>query len=65
MVGSDEINSHELLPVNIVLRDSLGALAIQILASRYDLSTMSEAEAMHNLLQIIKELHEEYHRQGF
>ncbi|WP_306542071.1 hypothetical protein [Acidaminococcus intestini] len=65
MVGYDEINSHELPPVNIVLRDSIGSLAVQMLASRYDLSTMSEADALHNLLQIIRGLHEEYHQQGF
>lgn len=61
----NEIHSHELAPTNIVLRDSMGTLAVQLLAARYDLSTMSDADALQNLRAIIEDLHTEYHRQCF
>ena len=59
------MQSHELAPVEIVLRDSIGALAAQILAARYDLSTMSNADALHTMRQIIDDLQAEYHQQNF
>lgn len=43
-----------------VLRDSLGTLAVSVLASKYDLSQMSYDEMVHKLLDIIEELHAAY-----
>ena len=59
-----ENNDHALRPQQIVLRDSLGSLAVQILAAKEDLSQMSDSEMMDKLYKIIDDLHYEYHRHG-
>lgn len=41
----------------IVLRDSLGVLAVHILEKRFDISDMPTAEILDKLLGIIEELH--------
>ena len=41
----------------IVLRDSLGSLAVQILSSKYNLSQMNYEEMLDKLYVIIDELH--------
>lgn len=43
-----------------VLRDSLGTLAVQVLASKHDLSTMHYDDMVRELLDIITDLHESY-----
>lgn len=55
---SDFYDNHEeaLRQPKIVLRDSLGVLAIEILKSREDISKLSYEETMQKLLDIIKEL---------
>lgn len=55
-------NDHALRPVNIVLRDSLGSLAVQILAARSDFGTMSDSQKIRKLHKIISDLHDAYHQ---
>jgi hypothetical protein len=43
-----------------VLRDSLGVLAVQILAAKRDLSSMPYYDALNELLDIIEELQSAY-----
>ena len=57
-------NSQALEKVNIVTRDSLGSLAVEILASKTDLSTISDVsdyqKLVRNLYDIIEHLHYAY-----
>lgn len=55
-------NSHLLVPCLVELRDSLGTLAVQMLAARKDLATISPSEALTELYAIISDLHVEYER---
>lgn len=41
-------------------RDSLGMLAVQVLAARYDLKTMDYTTMVSKLHEIIEELHQSY-----
>ena len=59
-----ESNDHALRSQQIVLRDSLGTLAVQILSSREDLSQMPYSEMIGKLYTIIDDLHKEYQRYG-
>ena len=59
---SVNMDDHSLLPQIIVLRDSLGTLAVQVLAARNDLSKMSSFDMIQELYSIIDELHTEYDR---
>lgn len=56
---SDE-NDHALVPSIVEVRDSLGALAVQVLASREDLAKLSYPEMLQKLHTIVKELHQAY-----
>lgn len=56
----DAYNHTSLDEPIFVLRDSLGSLAVQVLASRKDLSTMSYDDMLSELLNIITALHEAY-----
>lgn len=58
----DSYNHASLDEPIFVLRDSLGSLAIQVLASRNDLSTMPYDDMIRELLEIISDLHEAYDR---
>ena len=58
----DPYNHTSLDEPEFVLRDSLGALAIQILSQRNDLSKMNYDDMLHELLDIINELHSAYDR---
>ena len=58
----DSYNHASLDEPIFVLRDSLGSLAIQVLASRNDLSTMPYDDMIRELLEIISGLHEAYDR---
>lgn len=57
-----ESNDHALRTPNIVLRDCLGSLAIQILSQKHDLAKMDYDDMLCELHSIIRELHNEYHR---
>lgn len=59
--GNFDPSNHTSLDEPIyVLRDNLGSLAVSVLASKYDLSQMSYDEMVHELLDIIEELHNAY-----
>lgn len=61
-----ENESHALRAPEIVLRDSLGLLAIEILKSRHsDFSKLKSGDMLRELLEIINELHDEYQHQAF
>lgn len=53
-------NNQALRQVSVVVRDSLGALAIQLLCSRKDISKMDYNELIRELGDIVKELHSAY-----
>ena len=56
-------NSQALQKVNIVTRDSLGTLAVSILASKVDLSSVTDYDDLvRQLYDIIDDLHKSYHR---
>lgn len=58
-----DTNSHALQMVNVVTRDSLGTLAVSILASKVDLSKVTDYdELVQQLYDIIDELHQSYDR---
>ncbi|SDO99640.1 hypothetical protein [Selenomonas ruminantium] len=59
MIDYDD-ESHSLPSVSLALRDSLSALALQILVARDDFKTLSNKQRMHELYLIIGELHEIY-----
>lgn len=58
----DAFNHTSLDEPVFVLRDSLGALAVQILSAKNDLSQMPYDDMLHKLLDIIGELQESYAR---
>ena len=58
----DSYNHTSLDEPIFVLRDTLGSLAVQVLSSRKDLSKMSYDDKLHELLDIIEELHSAYDR---
>ncbi len=53
-------NSHALLPVKIVTRDSLGMLAVTVLSQRPDFSSMKSEDMVRSLYEIVSELHKAY-----
>lgn len=55
-----EENDQALRKPKVVLRDSLGTLAVEILASQKNFSSMSETEMLYELHNIICELHKAY-----
>lgn len=58
----DPFNHASLDEPIFVLRDSLGALAVQILSAKKNLQQMSYDDMFHELLAIIEELHDAYNR---
>ncbi len=56
-------NAHALKDVNVVLRDSLGTLAVSILETRPNFSNMSYADMLNELETIIRDLHHTYESQ--
>lgn len=53
--------SQALQQVNVVTRDSLGTLAVSILASKVDLAKVTDYDALvRELYDIIKDLHDSY-----
>lgn len=63
----DPAESHALQNPVLVLRDSIGALATQIVAAKYGekLSEISHSELLDELLDTIKALQNEYHRKCY
>ena len=59
-----ENNDNALRPQQIVLRDSLGCLAVQILSVRENIASLSYCEMLDKLYKIIDDLQSEYHRHG-
>lgn len=57
-----ENNDHALRHPEIVLRDSLGNLAIQLLKEKEDISIMKYDDLLRKLHTTICELHESYQR---
>lgn len=57
---NQEGTEHALVPPIIEVRDSLGTLAVQILAARKNLATMSYKEMLDELYDIVVDLHKEY-----
>nr|WP_300186811.1 hypothetical protein [uncultured Agathobaculum sp.] len=55
-----EGNEHALVPPIVEVRDNLGALAVQVLAAREELSKLSYREMLDKLYQITEDLHTEY-----
>ena len=55
-----ENNDHALRPTIIVLRDSLGLLAVAKLQASFDLSKMDTDEMLDRLHDIINDLHDHY-----
>ena len=58
-VNRDEFGSSLVSP-EAETRDSLGMLAVQVLAARYDLKTMDYTAMVSKLHEIIEELHQSY-----
>ena len=61
----EDDGSHELPQVNIVLRDSLGTLAVSVLSHRADFGSMQYGCMLRELHSIIAELHDAYHHGNF
>lgn len=57
---SDPEQAHALKDSKIVLRDSLGTLAVQLLSSRNNLSQMTNSDMLRELHKIIVELQNTY-----
>ncbi|MEK5166196.1 hypothetical protein NYE69_28225 [Paenibacillus sp. FSL R5-0527] len=59
-------NNQALRQVSVVVRDSLGDLAIQLLCARQDITKLDYHELIIELSNIVKDLHSayehEYHR---
>ncbi len=53
-------NDHILVPQIVELLDSLGTLAVQVLAAREDLASMPYPEMISKLYTIIDKLHTAY-----
>ena len=58
-----EGNDHALVSPIVDARDNLGALAVQILASKHDFSEMEYREMIHELVAITAKLHEAYDKE--
>lgn len=56
-----ENEDHALRSPNIVLRDSLGMLAIQLLCKQEDITKLDHSELLSKLHHIITDLHSAYH----
>lgn len=57
-----ENEDHALRHPNIVLRDSLGILAVQLLSKQEDITKLDYSELLSKLHKIITELHTVYHK---
>jgi hypothetical protein len=61
-----ESKFHALRAPEIVLRDSLGMLAIEIIKEKHaNFSQLNYGTMLQELHEIIKDLHAEYHHQAF
>ena len=57
---NQEGHEHALVPAIVDVRDSLGVLAVQVLAAREDLANMDYDEMVHKLYDITSDLHRAY-----
>ena len=57
---NQEGHEHALVPAIVEVRDSLGVLAVQVLAAREDLANMDYDEMIHKLYDITSSLHRAY-----
>lgn len=55
-------NDHALVPQIVEVRDSLGTLAVQVLAARENLRDMPYDEMLTKLYKIVDDLHAAYDR---
>lgn len=53
-------NQHALVSVDAEVRDSLGTLAVQVLAARENLAEMNYNEMISELYDIVKDLHDAF-----
>lgn len=60
---NQEGNEHALIPPSTVVRDSLGSLAVQVLAARRDIAQMDYCEMVSELYQIVCKLQEAYDKE--
>lgn len=58
-------NNQALRPVSIVVRDSLGALAIELLRARKDITKMDYNELIRELGEIVADLHKAYEKEYY
>lgn len=61
-INASEDTDVELVPQIIEVRDSLGTLAVHVLAARKNLATMPYDEMLKELYEIVDELHTAYDR---
>lgn len=55
-------NDHALVPQIVEVRDSLGTLAVQVLAARENLADMPYDKMLMKLYEIVDDLHTAYDR---
>lgn len=60
---NEEGNEHALVFPSVEVRDSLGALAVQVLAARENLADMDYCEMVSKLYDIVCELHRAYEQE--
>ena len=53
-------NEHALVPAIIEVRNSLGMLAVQVLAAKENLAQMDYSQMIHRLYEITSDLHKAY-----
>lgn len=60
---AQEGNEHTLIPPSTVVRDSLGSLAVQVLAARRDIAQMDYCEMVSELYEIVTDLQNAYDKE--
>lgn len=53
-------NEHALVPPIVEVRDNLGVLSVQVLAAKYDLSTLPYDAMLREFHNIVCDLHQTY-----
>lgn len=60
---NEDGNEHALVAPSVEVRDSLGVLAIQILAARENIAEMDYCEMLSKLYNIVCDLHDAYDKE--
>lgn len=60
---AQEGNEYALLLPSVVVRDSLGSLAVQVLAAREDIAQMDYCEMVSKLYEIVTDLQNAYDKE--